>query len=503
MDSNFKKLGIDDRLLASINDLGFELPSPIQEQAIPMALQGVDIVGLSQTGSGKTAAFSLPMLQKIDLEFKSPQALVLCPTRELAVQVAEEIQRLATHLEHFYATPIYGGAPIDRQIKALKKGVHVVVGTPGRIIDHLKRKTLKLDAISMVILDEADRMLDMGFRDEMEEILDSLPEDRQTLFFSATMNKSVTNLIKTYSRDAKTLNIKTSTVTVESIDQSYYEVRNRSKIEVLSRLLDMQFNSKGIIFCNTKQMVEEVAETLTYRGYMADRIHGDINQSTREKVIKRFREGKIELLVATDVAARGLDIDDIEYVFNYDLPYDPEDYVHRIGRTARAGRSGKSITFVFGRDIHRLEAIQRYTKQSVKRLKIPTQEDVEGAKADTLLEKVREVLESGKYENYDTVFDRLLDAGNTPSDIMSALFHLIKGDKARELQAITEDNEVFGKQPRSYQEGARPKKKRFGRRRFSRGGERSDRGERSDSKDDHKKKSKRISRFAKNRKKQS
>lgn len=498
MDSNFKKLGIDERLLASINDLGFELPSPIQEQAIPLALQGVDIVGLSQTGSGKTAAFSLPMLQKIDLEFKSPQALVLCPTRELAVQVAEEIQRLASHLDNFYATPIYGGAPIDRQIKALKKGVHVVVGTPGRIIDHLKRKTLKLDTISMVILDEADRMLDMGFRDEMEEILDSLPEDRQTLFFSATMNKSVTNLIKAYSRDAKTLNIKTSTVTVESIDQSYYEVRNRSKIEVLSRLLDMQFNSKGIIFCNTKQMVEEVAETLTYRGYMADRIHGDINQSTREKVIKRFREGKIELLVATDVAARGLDIDDIEYVFNYDLPYDPEDYVHRIGRTARAGRSGKSITFVFGRDIHRLEAIQRYTKQSVKRLKIPTQEDVEGAKADTLLEKVRDVLEGGDYEKYDTVFDRLLDSGNTPSDIISALFHILKGEKTRELQEITEDGEVFGKQPRSYQEGENPKKKkRYGRKRFSK------RGDRNEPRGDRNKKSKRISRFAKNRKKQS
>ncbi len=498
MDSNFKKLGIDERLLASINDLGFELPSPIQEQAIPMALEGNDIVGLSQTGSGKTAAFSLPMLQLIDLDDKSPQGLVLCPTRELAVQVAEEIQRLASHLENFYATPIYGGAPIDRQIKALKKGVHIVVGTPGRIIDHLKRKTLKLDGISVTVLDEADRMLDMGFRDEMEEILDSLPEDRQTLFFSATMNKAVTNLIKAYSRDAKTLNIKTSTVTVESIDQSYYEVRNRSKIEVLSRLLDMQFNSKGIIFCNTKQMVEEVAETLTYRGYMADRIHGDINQSTREKVIKRFREGKIELLVATDVAARGLDIDDIEYVFNYDLPYDPEDYVHRIGRTARAGRSGKSITFVYGRDIHRLEAIQRYTKQSVKRMKIPTQEDVEGAKANTLLEKVRDVLEGGKYDKYDAVFDRLLDSGNTPSDIMSALFHLLKGDKTRELQEITEDGEAFGKQPRSYQEGGKPrKKKRYGGKRFSR------RGERGEANGDRNKKSKRISRFAKNRKKQS
>jgi ATP-dependent RNA helicase DeaD len=317
------------------------------------------------------------------------------------------------------------------------------------------------------------------------------------------MNKAVTHLIKSYSRDAKTLNIKTSTVTVESIDQTYYEVRNRSKIEVLSRLLDMQFNSKGIIFCNTKQMVEEVAETLTYRGYMADRIHGDINQSTREKVIKRFREGKIELLVATDVAARGLDIDDIEYVFNYDLPYDPEDYVHRIGRTARAGRSGKSITFVFGRDIHRLEAIQRYTKQAVKRLKIPTQEDVEGAKADSLLLKVRDVLESGEYANFETIFDRLLDAGNTPSDIMSALFHLLKGDKARELESITEDSEEFGKQPRSYQEGGNSrKKKRYGGggKRFNRRGDRGgDRGGKRGG--DRSKSDNQFSRFSKSRKK--
>ena len=443
MDTQFNDLGLRGDLITGIEKLGFEKPSPIQAKTIPLALMGVDIVGLSQTGSGKTAAFALPLLQSLDLNSKEVQGLVLCPTRELAVQVSEEIQRLASAMEGFYTVAIYGGAPMDRQVRALKKGVQVVVGTPGRIIDHLKRKTLRLNQVHCAILDEADRMLDMGFRDEMELILDSLPTERQTLFFSATMNKAVSGLIKSFSRDAEVITIKSQTLTVESIDQTYYEVRNRSKIEVLSRLLDMEFDSKGIIFCNTKQMVEEVCEVLTMRGYLTDRIHGDITQTNRERVIKRFREGKIELLVATDVAARGLDIDDIAFVFNYDLPYDPEDYVHRIGRTARAGRSGKSITFVFGRDIHRLEAIERYTKQPVKRMKIPSQEEVEGAKADTVVEKVRDLLESGRYNNYDIAFDRLLSAGNNPSEIISALFHILNNQNNREFETITEDSETF------------------------------------------------------------
>ena len=443
MDTNFNDLGLSEELLTGIQKLGFEKPSPIQAKTIPLALTGVDLLGLSQTGSGKTAAFALPLLQSLDLSSKLVQGIVLCPTRELAVQVSEEIQRLASGMEGFYTVAIYGGAPMDRQVRSLKKGVQVVVGTPGRIIDHMKRKTLRLDAVQVAILDEADRMLDMGFRDEMEFILDSLPVDRQTLFFSATMNKGVNGMIKSFSRDAEVVNIKSSTLTVESIDQTYYEVRNRSKIEVLSRLLDMEFNSKGIIFCNTKQMVEEVCEVLTMRGYLTDRIHGDITQTNRERVIKRFRDGKIELLVATDVAARGLDIDDIAVVFNYDLPYDPEDYVHRIGRTARAGRSGKSVTFVFGRDIHRLEAIERYTKQPVKRMKIPSQEEVEGAKSDTLVSKVRDLLESGSYNTYDTAFDRLLSAGNNASEIFSALFHILNTQNNREFETITEDTETF------------------------------------------------------------
>ena len=464
MDTKFSDLGLSPHLLKAIEAIGFEQPSPIQAETIPAILEGQNIVGLSQTGSGKTAAFGLPLLERLKLENKSVQALVLCPTRELAVQVCEEIQRLGSVLENFYATSVYGGAPIDRQIKFLKKGVHLVVGTPGRIIDHLKRKTLKLGGVKLCVLDEADRMLDMGFKDDMETILDALPDDTQKLFFSATMNKSVRSLIKAFSPDAQTIQIEKRTLTVESIEQMYYEVRNRSKIEVLSRLLDMEVEPKGIIFCNTKQMVEEVCEVLALRGYIVDRIHGDITQVNRERVIKRFREGKVELLVATDVAARGLDIDAVGIVFNYDLPYDPEDYVHRIGRTGRAGNEGKSVTFVFGKDIHRLELIERYIKQPIQRMKIPSQEEVEGKLADSVLVKVRDLLETKNFDNYEHMFDRLLETGNSAGEITSALLHMIKNQDSRERETITEDSEPFSSRPLKHRkkesEGGRSSRKR-------------------------------------------
>ncbi len=450
MDTTFSDLGLSPQLLQAIEAMGFEQPSPIQAKTIPAILEGQNIVGLSQTGSGKTAAFGLPLLQGLNLENKCVQALVLCPTRELAVQVCEELQRLGSVLENFYTTAVYGGAPIDRQIRSLKRGVHLVVGTPGRIIDHLNRKTLKLDGVELCVLDEADRMLDMGFKDDMETILDALPDDAQKLFFSATMNKSVRGLIKAFSSNAVTIEIEKRTLTVESIEQLYYEVRNRSKIEVLSRLLDMEVEPKGIIFCNTKQMVEEVCEVLAMRGYIVDRIHGDITQVNRERVIKRFREGKVELLVATDVAARGLDIEAVGIVFNYDLPYDPEDYVHRIGRTGRAGNDGKSVTFVFGKDIHRLELIERYIKQSIKRMKIPSQEEVEGKLADSVLMKVRDLLESKKFDNYEHLFERLLETGSSAGEITSALLHLLKKQDARERETITEDSEPFSSRPHKH-----------------------------------------------------
>jgi ATP-dependent RNA helicase DeaD len=447
MDTKFTDLGLRAELIEGIHRLGFESPSPIQAETIPAALSGSDIVGLSQTGSGKTAAFGLPALNMIDVDLKQTQVLVLCPTRELAVQVCEEINRLATALKGFTSVPVYGGAPIDRQMRALRKGAHVVVGTPGRVMDHLRRKTLRTDAIGLCILDEADRMLDMGFREDMEVILGDMPKSRQTLFFSATMNRGVEGLIRTFSKNPQEISIERKALTVDTIEQTYYEVRNRSKIEVLCRLLDLELNPRGIVFCNTKQMVEDATEALSARGYVADRIHGDITQANRERVIKRFKDGSVELLVATDVAARGLDIDDVDIVFNYDLPHDPEDYVHRVGRTGRAGRSGKSVTFVYGRDIYRLEAIERYTRQVVKRMPIPSLEDVEGRKVDKVFNQIRSSLETGAFKRHDDLVDRLLDAGHTPTDIASALFDLLGSDEGREGEKIAEDNEAFDPNP--------------------------------------------------------
>jgi len=458
MDTTFSELGLCPDLLDGINKLGYESPSPIQAQTIPVAMEGKDIVGLSQTGSGKTAAFGLPALERIDIELKETQVLVLCPTRELAVQVCAEIHRLGSCMKGLSAVPVYGGAPIDRQMRALRKGAHIIVGTPGRVMDHLRRKTLRTDAIKLCILDEADRMLDMGFREDMEVILDQIPEDRQTLFFSATMNKGVQGLIKAFSRDAVEISIERKSLTVDTIEQEYYEVRNRSKIEVMCRLLDLESKPRGIVFCNTKQMVEDATEALAARGYLADRIHGDIAQNNRERVIKKFRDGSVELLVATDVAARGLDIDDVDVVFNYDLPYDPEDYVHRIGRTGRAGRSGKSITFVYGRDIYRLEAIERYTRQTVRRMRIPSLEEVEGRKTDKVFNLVRERLESGNYQRHDDWTERLLDAGHTPTDIASALFELYKDDENAGGETIAEDNEPFDTERRPAKPGGKGKK---------------------------------------------
>ena len=443
MDKKFEDLGLNEKLIDAVKKLGFEKPSPIQALTIPIALRGKDIIGLSQTGSGKTAAFALPLLNAITIKDYIVQVLVVCPTRELAMQVCDEIHKLASNISDFRAIAVYGGVPIDRQIKALKKGVHIVVGTPGRIMDHIRKKTLKLNSTSACVLDEADRMLDMGFRDDMEVILNELPKERQTMFFSATMNKNVNGLIEKFSNNPETIKVKEKSLTVDTIEQTYYEVRNRSKVEVLSRLLDMETDPKGIIFCNTKQMVEEVCEILALRGYVVDRIHGDITQNNREKVIKRFREGKIELLVATDVAARGLDIDEVGIIFNYDLPYDPEDYVHRIGRTGRAGKSGKSVTFIFGKDIYKLEAIERFTNQTIRKVRIPSQEDVEGMKADFVLNKVREKLENKNFERYEHYLDRLLNAGHSTTDITSALFDLLANQENREMEKITEDSEPF------------------------------------------------------------
>ncbi|MFU8893405.1 MAG: DEAD/DEAH box helicase [Luteolibacter sp.] len=437
----FTELGLPDALLAAIEDLGYERPSPIQALSIPPALAGRDLVGLSATGSGKTAAFTLPALTKIDVSARYPQVLILCPTRELAVQVCEEVHRLGAKLQGLQATPVYGGAPMDRQLRALRDGAQLVVGTPGRLLDHMRRGSFDPSHIKMAVLDEADRMLDMGFKDEMDELLAALPPERQTVFFSATMSAGVKRLIQKFGNDPEIIEIKQKSLTVSTIEQSYFEVRQRSKVEVLSRILDMNPPRLGIIFCNTKRSVDECTEDLVNRGYAADRLHGDITQQMRERVLKRFREGAVELLVATDVAARGLDIDEVDIVFNYDLPTDPEDYVHRIGRTGRAGRSGRAASFVFGRDIYRLQAIERYTRQVIKRERIPSVEQVEGRRADLIFEELRERLETGKFSAYQDNIDRLLEQGHTPTDIAGALVTMLRESSGREGEHIAEDRE--------------------------------------------------------------
>ncbi len=438
----FSELGLPDALLAAIETLGYERPSPIQAMSIPPALLGKDLVGLSATGSGKTAAFTLPALAKLDVKQAYPQVLILCPTRELAVQVCEEVHRLGAKMQGLHATPVYGGAPIDRQLRALRSGAQLVVGTPGRLLDHLRRGSFDASRIKMAILDEADRMLDMGFKDEMDELLAALPADRQTLFFSATMNPGVSRLIQKFGNSPEVIQIEQKARTVSTVEQSYFEVRQRSKVEVLSRILDMNPPRLGIVFCNTKRSVDECTEDLVNRGYAADRLHGDITQQMRERVLKRFREGAVEILVATDVAARGLDIEEIDIVFNYDLPTDPEDYVHRIGRTGRAGRSGRAVSFVYGREIYRMQSIERYTRSVVKRERIPSVEQVEGRRADLIFDDLKERLEAGKFDAYQDNIDRLLEQGHTPTDIAGALVTMIREASGREGSAIEEDREA-------------------------------------------------------------
>src|SRR4051794_35604745 len=435
----FAELGLAPEILKAIERMGFEEASPIQSAAIPVLLEGADVVGQSQTGSGKTAAFGIPAIQAVDPGLRAPQVLILCPTRELAVQVAEEIAKLAFFKRGVRELPIYGGQSYERQFRGLQAGAQIIIGTPGRIMDHLERKSLKLDEIRMVILDEADRMLDMGFVDDIKTILRQVPEERQTVFFSATIPRPIQNLIQTFTRNPVNVRVEAEAMTVPAIEQVYYEVDRRSKLEVLCRLIDLEDVKLAIIFCATKMMVDELTEHLIARGYGADKLHGDMTQAMRERVMGRFRKRKVEFLVATDVAARGLDVDDIEVVFNYDLPHDGEDYVHRIGRTGRAGKGGKAVTFVAGREIYRLENIQRFTRSRIRRERIPSAEEVEGKRATAFADALRETLEKGEYKRHDELLDRFLEQNYSPTDIASALIHLLGEDKSREREAIPED----------------------------------------------------------------
>ncbi|MFT6618377.1 MAG: ATP-dependent RNA helicase DeaD [Limisphaerales bacterium] len=445
----FPDLGIDAELLKAIEKLGFEQPSPIQAEAIPVALAGRDLVGQSQTGSGKTMAFGIPALQLVDPTDRAVQVLVMCPTRELAMQVCTEIHKFMPARSAISATPIYGGAGYDHQIRALKKGSQIVVGTPGRILDFARRGTLKLGELKMLVFDEADEMLDMGFRDEIEELTAQLPAERQTIFFSATMSKPIRHLIAKQTKDPATITIEHKALTVPTVEQRYYEVHGRSKIEVVCRVLDTESARKAIVFANTKRAVDDITDALVARGYTSDRLHGDLSQTMRDRVMKNFRSGNIEILAATDVAARGLDVDDVDIIFNYDLPYDEEDYVHRIGRTGRAGREGKAVSLLTGREIYMLERIQRYIKTKIQRHQIPTLEDIANTRVEGLFGKIRETLESGEFAPHDQTVQKLLDAGFSSTNISSSLIHLLLKESAREAEEIAEDRPQPERRPRA------------------------------------------------------
>ncbi|MBF8962448.1 DEAD/DEAH box helicase [Pontibacter sp. FD36] len=430
----FDELPLSPEVQRAIADMGFEEASPIQTEAIPVVLEGRDIIGQAQTGTGKTAAFGIPTIESIDENDRSVQALILCPTRELAIQVAGEIQKLIKYKPGISIVPIYGGQAYDRQLRALKQGVQIVIGTPGRVMDHIERGTLKLDKIKKIILDEADEMLDMGFREDIEFVLSKMPEERQTIFFSATMSKPIMELTKRYQNDPVIVKVVHKELTVTNIDQVYFEVRNSMKQEVLSRILDMHNMKSVIIFCNTKRMVDELVTNLQARGYFADGLHGDLNQNQRSNVMGKFRNGMLEILVATDVAARGLDVDNVEAVFNYDLPQDEESYVHRIGRTGRAGKSGKAFSFVAGRsDMYKLKDIMRYTKANVQLQQVPTYEDVNEIRTNLFLDKVREVLEKGNLTKHVNTIEKLVNEDYTSLEVAAALLKMsLKEAKTKE-----------------------------------------------------------------------
>lgn len=416
----FEEMCLDTRIMRAIAEMGFEQPSPIQAQSIPIAVEGKDMIGQARTGTGKTASFGIPMLQRINPKDKTLQAIVLCPTRELAIQSANEIRKLAKFLHGIKVLPIYGGQEISKQIRSLKGGVQIVIGTPGRVMDHLRRHTLKPQTVDIVVLDEADEMLNMGFREDIETILGQLPEERQTMLFSATMPKPILEIAKRYLHEPEIVKVIQKELTVPKIEQYYYEVNPRKKNEVLSRLLDMYDPSLSLVFCNTKRKVDELVADLKGRGYFAEGLHGDMKQSQRDRVMNGFRNGRTDILVATDVAARGIDVDDVEAVFNYDVPQDDEYYVHRIGRTGRAGREGRAFTLVVGKEIYKLKDIQRYCKTKIRRQPIPSVNDVAAIKVEKLLEQAGELIATDGLGRMIDLLEEYLDGSDYSATEMAA-----------------------------------------------------------------------------------
>jgi len=420
----FDEMNLSDKIQRAINYMGFEEASAIQAKAIPLIMQGRDIIGQAQTGTGKTAAFGIPLLEKIDPQVKKVQAIILCPTRELAIQVAEEIRTIGKFLPGIKTLPIYGGQDIVKQIRSLKSGVQIIVGTPGRVMDHLRRHTIKTEDIHTVILDEADEMLNMGFREDIETILTDIPTTRQTILFSATMPRPILNITKKFQNNAEHIKVVKKELTVPNIEQFYYEVRPKNKEEILTRLLDIYSPKLSVVFCNTKRQVDSLVTALLGRGYFAAGIHGDLRQEQRDRVMRGFRSGKTDILIATDVAARGIDVDDVEAVFNYDLPQDDEYYVHRIGRTGRAGRVGRSFTFVAGKEVYRLKEIERFCKTKIYAQKAPSMGDVANIKINSILHDMDNLIANENLSSMiNTVEQHLNNTDYTALDLAAAFLN--------------------------------------------------------------------------------
>ncbi len=479
---SFADLGLSESLLKTLTEIGYETPSPIQAQCIPVLLDGHDILGMAQTGTGKTAAFALPLMETIDIKVAKPQALILTPTRELAIQVAEALQSYAKNLPGFHVLPIYGGQSYTIQLKQLARGAHVIVGTPGRVMDHLERKTLNLDNLKTLVLDEADEMLRMGFIDDVEWILEHTPEQHQTALFSATMPEQIRRVAQKYLVDPKEIKIKAATATVAAIRQVYWQVSGMHKLDALTRILEVEDEfDAAIIFVRTKTATVELADKLNARGYAAAALNGDLNQQMRERVIEQLKSGALDIVIATDVAARGIDVPRISHVVNYDIPYDTEAYVHRIGRTGRAGRNGNAILFVAPREIRMLRTIERATRQPIAPLTLPSRADVTNKRVADFKAKVAEVLNAEGLDFFANIVSQIAEEQNVSAEEVAAALAMM-AQQGKPLQIVGEDPRpapaprdsrpgVFGereqRKPRFEDRGERP--------RFEDRGERSER----------------------------
>ncbi len=458
----FESLGVHPAIIRALDEMGFEEPTPIQKAAIPGLLSGHDLIGQAQTGTGKTAAFAIPILQAVDPNLRFPQAIILAPTRELALQVTDDINRMGKYM-NLKALAVVGGHSIDRQMKALRTGAPIVVGTPGRIMDHIRRKTLRLNDVRLFVLDEADEMLDMGFVDDIDNILLSVPENRQTVCFSAVMPQSIIGITKRHMNKPLQVTVDKEEPTASTIKQAYFEVRDSDKVEAITRIIDYEDITRGILFCRTKRGSDELASSLQARGYAAEAIHGDLNQVQRIRTLERFKEGQVELLVATDVAARGLDVENVTHVINYDIAHSPEYHVHRIGRTGRAGREGVAFTFVSPREYRHLKLVERVTKSVIPRRRIPTASDLSTRIIEMLSEKVHSLVSSGKgqKDKYLDLASRLLSEYEPEKLVAALAFGLVQEHTGEYSQSDLNESSRRSR-PQSLTKGKSPRRTNSG-----------------------------------------